>query len=369
MASEVYFAKAGGRLKQGPLDKIRMLFDAAGFREIIGENDLVAVKIHFGERGNTSYVPIPYVRTVVGEINKCGGKPFLTDTGCLYLSSRYNARDHLIVAEEHGFGLSSTLAPVLIADGLRGTDVIKVPVGLKYFESVEVAGAIHDANSLVVISHFTGHGLTGFGATIKNLGMGAAGRRMKLAVHDAVRPRVMEEKCDLCMSCLENCPTGAISVENGKIVVDKEICYGCGECIGICPAKAMKVFWVGNPKEAQEKLAEITYGVLKNKKGKAGFLNFLINITPTCDCWNYTAAPMAPDIGFLASKDPVAIDAASVDLVNKAVSQSSPNDPEGPAEETDIIRNTFQIDWRVQIDYAEKIGLGSSEYKIINVGD
>lgn len=369
MASEVYFAKAGGRLKQGPLDKIRMLFDAAGFGEIIEEKDLVAVKTHFGERGNTSYVPIPYVRTVVEEINKCGGKPFLTDTGCLYLSSRYNARDHLIVAEEHGFGLSSTLAPVLIADGLRGTDVIKVPVNLKHFESVEVAGAIHDANALVVISHFTGHGLTGFGATIKNIGMGAAGRRMKLAVHDAVRPSVIDEKCDLCASCLENCPTGAISVKNGKIVVDKAVCYGCGECIGICPAKAMKVFWVGNPKEAQEKLAEITYGVLKEKRGKAGFFNFLINITPTCDCWNYSAAPMVPDIGFLASKDPVAIDAASVDLVNEAALQHSPNNRGCLSREKDIIHAKFQVDWRVQIDYAEKIGLGSSTYKIINVGD
>ncbi len=369
MSSEVYFAKAGGRLKQGPLDKIRMLFDAAGFRNVIRNKDLTAVKTHFGERGNTSYVPIPYVRTIVEEINKCGGKPFLTDTGCLYLSSRYNARDHLIVAEEHGFGLSSTLAPILIADGLRGTDVIQVEVNLKHFEKIDVAGAIHDANSLIVLSHFTGHGLTGFGATIKNLGMGAAGRKMKLAVHDAVRPSVIEEKCDLCEGCIENCPTGAISVRDGKIFVDKEVCYGCGECIGVCPSKAMKVFWVGNPKEAQEKLAEITYGVLKNKEGKAGFFNFLINITPTCDCWNYSAAPMVGDIGFLASKDPVAIDAAAVDLVNKAALRSSPNAQADSHGELDIIHKTFQVDWRTQIEYAEEIGLGSSSYKLVQIGD
>lgn len=370
LASKVYFATAGGRFRQGPLDKLHMLFDAAGFAELLKERELVAVKVHFGERGNTSFVPPQYIRAVVEDIARCGGRPFLTDTGCLYFSARANARDHLLVASEHGFGPLTTLAPVLIADGLRGSDVTPVEVGLKHFDRVEVASGIHDANSLIVVSHVTGHALTGFAATIKNLGMGGGGRRMKMAVHEMVRPSVNSEKCDLCEGCLENCPTGAISVADGEMKIDTDVCFGCGECLAMCPNKAVEVHWMGDPMVAQEKLAEITFAVLANKRGRAGFFSFLINVTPTCDCWNYSAAPLVPDIGYLASTDPVAIDQAAADLVNSAAVTGAPRedgkpDPRAP----DKFIAVFGTDWSRQLQHGEELGLGTREYELVKVGD
>lgn len=370
MASKVFFATAGGRFRQGPLEKMHMLFDAAGFRELITDRDLVAVKVHFGERGNTSFVPPQYIRAIVEDISGCGGRPFLTDTGCLYFSARANARDHLLVASEHGFGPLTTLAPVLIADGLRGSDVTPVKVGLKHFDSVDVASAIHDANSLIVVSHVTGHGLTGFAATIKNLGMGGAGRRMKMAVHEMVRPSVNHDRCELCEACIENCPTGAVSLAGGEIRIDKDVCFGCGECLAICPYKAIEVRWLGDPMVAQEKLAEITKAVLANKPGRAGFTSFLINVTPTCDCWNYSAAPLVPDIGFLASTDPVAIDQAAADLVNRATTSSPAGEgPTGDAPTQDKFIAVFGTDWSRQLKHAEELGLGTREYELVKVGD
>jgi len=368
-ASKVYFASAGGRFGQGPVDKVRLLFDEAGFGDIIKDRDLVAVKVHFGEPGNTSFVPPPYIRTIAEEIIKRGGRPFLTDTGCLYFSGRANARDHLMAASQHGFGPEATLAPVLIGDGLRGSDVRTVEVRLKHFQEVEVAGAIHDADSLIVSTHVTGHALTGFAATIKNLGMGGGGRRMKLSVHEMVRPKVENDKCDLCESCLENCPAGAISVVDGEIKIDHSICIGCGECLAMCPNRAISVKWAGDPAVAQEKLAEITFAVLKNKKGRVGFYAFLINVTPTCDCWNYSAAPLVPDIGYVASTDPVAIDQAAADLVNQAVMTGPPAGQKVDPNAADKFREAFDIDWQRQLEHAEGLGLGTREYELVRVGD
>lgn len=364
----VYFAKAGGHTRFGPVDKVRRLFTEAGFDSFIGERDLVAVKAHFGERGCTSFVSPTYLRAIVDGVLERGGRPFLTDTGCLYFSGRANARDHLMVAAEHGFSLETTRAPVLIADGLRGSDTKSVEVNLKHFESVDVAAAIHDAHSLIVSTHVTGHALTAFAGTIKNLGMGACGRRMKLAVHDMVRPRVNSETCDLCESCLENCPTGAISVADGRLSIDEGLCYGCGECLALCPSHAISIEWRGDPSEAQEKLGEMTLAVLKNKEGRAGFFSFLINVTPTCDCWNYSAAPSVPDIGFMASTDPVAIDQAAADMVSRYLQE------EAASREPDkLTRSTFMAGagtaFTRQLAYAEEIGLGRRQYELVILED
>lgn len=367
--SSVYFAAAGGRHGQGPIQRVGMLFEEAGFTEVVRDRDLVALKCHFGERGNTSFVPPPYIRAIVEKVVEAGGRPFLTDTGCLYFSGRANARDHLLVASEHGFSPETTTAPVLIADGLRGSDVVPVKVKLKHFETVEVAAGIHDANSLIVCSHVTGHGLTGFAATIKNLGMGAGGRKMKLAVHDMVRPALDAEKCDMCQGCLENCPAGAVSVIDGEMRIDTGVCIGCGECMAVCPNKAIDIKWKGRPEVAQEKLAEITCAVLANKKGRAGFMSFLINVTPTCDCWNFSAAPMVPDIGYLASTDPIAIDQAAADLVNGAIMTGTLEGGKLEPRAPDKFLAACGTRWERQLEHGEKLGLGTRSYELVRVGD
>jgi uncharacterized Fe-S center protein len=191
---------------------------------------------------------------------------------------------------------------------------------------------------------------------------------MKLAVHDQVRPRADSEKCDLCEGCLENCPTGAITVVDGKISIDVGVCYGCGECLALCPSHAIGIEWRGDPAEAQEKLGEITSAVLANKKGRAGFFSFLINVTPTCDCWNYSAAPSVPDIGFMASTDPVAIDQAAADMVMRYLNEEAQlREPSAQTMHTFLAGSGTAF--ARQLMYAEEIGLGFRKYELIRVGD
>jgi hypothetical protein len=184
-----------------------------------------------------------------------------------------------------------------------------------------------------------------------------------------VHPALREERCTLCRECLENCPTGSISVVDGVITFDHDVCYGCGECVALCSEKAIKVEWAGNPQESQEKLAEVTAGVLANKKGRVGFWNFLINVTPLCDCWNFSTAPAIPDIGFLASKDPVAIDQAAVELVMRSLMTETPPGKEFSPETQETFLGYHGTSWNRQLAYAQEIGLGSRGYELIRVGD
>lgn len=369
MGAEVYFAPAGGRSGYGPTEKIRTLFKAAGIPGVVREHELVAVKNHVGERGCTSFIGPQYVRPVIEELLSLGAKPFLTDTGCLYFGGRANARDHLMVAAEHGFSVEAIGAPMVIADGLRGSSVAAVEVGLKHFDTVDVGAAIYDSDSLLVLTHVTSHGLTGFAATIKNLGMGGAGRRMKLSIHDQVRPAVDDASCDVCLRCVDHCPTGAMTASGGAIVVDGVVCCGCGECIALCPSQAIEVHWVGDPLVAQEKMAEVACGVLSNKKGRVAFISFLVNITHTCDCWNYSAAPFVGDIGFLASLDPVAVDQAAADLVNTAPVIYCPQGKGLKPDSEDKLAALSGAPWRRQIEYAEELGLGTRDYDLVKIGD
>lgn len=368
MLPKVYFAAAGGRPGHGMVAKVHALFEAAGFAELVRMRDLVAVKAHFGERGCTSFVSPALIRPVVDDVIAGGGRPFMTDTGCLYYSSRANARDHAIVAAEHGFSIESLGAPVIIGDGLRGSDIREVTVGLKHFDTIDVAGAIHDADSLIVCTHVTGHMLTAFAGTLKNLGMGGAGRRMKLAVHAMVRPRIDSEACDLCETCLEHCPAEAISLDGDVMVIDTDVCIGCGECLAMCPQGATAIEWKGDPAEAQEKLGEITAGVLKNKADRAGFFSFLLNVTPSCDCWNYSAAPSVPDIGIMASKDPIAIDQAASDMLMRYLAEESQVREPGPQTKSTLLAGAGTAYAR-QLSYGESIGLGQRQYEMVRLED
>lgn len=363
--SEVYFAPVGAAKDKGILQKIPLLFIKAGFNKVLLENELVAVKVHFGELGSSSFIPGPYVREIVAAVSAAGGKPFLTDTGTLYLGKRRNAFDHLCTAQANGFTHASIGAPIVIGDGLRGSDVKPVEISGEYFTHVDVAGAIVQADSLVVVSHITGHDLTGFAGTFKNLGMGAVGRKVKLAIHEAVKPRVNGENCTACTVCVKSCPADAIAIDptEKRAVIDLERCIGCGECVGVCPEKAIVVKWSGEGEKANMKLIEAASAVVREKAGKAVYFNFLINISPSCDCWNYSKAPMVPDIGILASKDPVSLDQASADMVGAA--------PVGANKKFQDPESRFKVagggSWEVQLERAEKLGLGERNYELIDI--
>ena len=356
MAAEVYFADTKAAPGSSLLAKTEQLFDKAGFAGFINQRDLVALKVHFGERGNTAFLPPIYVRRVVECVKRAGGRPFLTDANTLYTGGRSNAVSHLTTALQNGFSYATVNAPVIIADGLNGKDYSEVKVGLKHFAEVRIASAAAQADGLIALSHFKGHEMTGFGGAIKNIGMGLGCRSGKQQMHADVKPIVDAERCQACGKCKLWCPTGAITVVGERAVIDLKKCQGCGECIVTCPEQAIAVNWGEDSAKIQEKIAEYAFGAVKNKEDKRGFINFIMNVTPDCDCWGYSDAALLPDIGIAASTDPVALDQASIDLVNKVAGR-------------DVFRSVHpEIDWTVQLSHAESIGLGKREYKLIEAG-
>ena len=366
MKAKVYFTDMRARQGLGLLDKVEILFDRAGLPAVISKGDLVAIKLHFGERGNTSYVRPQFVRRVVDKVKALEGKPFLTDANTLYKGSRSNSVDHLHTAIENGFSYGVMGVPLIIADGLTGKEFTKVQVNLKHFDEVKIAAAAAHADAMIAITHFKGHELTGFGGVLKNLGMGLGSRSGKLRMHSDVRPKVEEDKCIACGKCQEWCPAGAITVTK-KAAIDSTKCIGCGECTITCQQDAIAINWESATDVIQEKIVEYVMGALKNKKGKCGFITFITQVSPDCDCWGFNDAPVVRDIGILASLDPVAIDQACADLVNQEMVL-----PGSCLAEQGDVPDKFKalypmVDWQRQLAYAEEIGLGTRQYELIQV--
>jgi len=368
MKSPVYFASLRAHSdKECTTAKVRRLFGRAGFTELIAPHDKTAIKLHFGELGNDGFISPVYVRQVVEKVKECGALPFLTDTNTLYLGSRSNAVEHLTTAILHGFDFAVVGAPVIIADGLSGKNVAHVEIGKNHFRTVSIAGDIAAADSMIVLSHFKGHIVSGFGGALKNLAMGCAPPEGKRAQHNA-RPFSIAGKCTGCGSCTKVCPESAISIENGNAVIELDLCIGCFECMHACPEHAIDINWETDIPVFMERMVEYACGAVKGKEGKTGYMNFLIRITPDCDCFPFSDAPIVPDIGILASRDPVAIDAASFDLVNRQQgypdSLLTAHHHKGEDKFTGVHPQT---DGFRQILYAEKIGMGNRTYDLIRI--
>ncbi|MTI81957.1 MAG: DUF362 domain-containing protein [Firmicutes bacterium] len=367
MAAKVYFVDMRANVKQNLLDKLLKLWEKTGFNNLITEKDLVAFKVHFGEKGNLAYIRPQYLRQLVDKVKELGGNPFLTDANTLYVGSRANAVDHIITAIENGWPYSVVGAPVIIADGLTGKDYINVPIEGKHFNEVKIGSAAIHADAFISVSHFKGHGLTGFGATIKNIGMGLGSRSGKQMMHSDVLPNVDSEKCVGCTRCAKWCPGEAIEIVERKANIIKAQCIGCGECTVTCPEGAIAVNWKTEPHLIQEKMAEYTMGVLKNKKDKCGFITFITQVSPECDCCGWNDAPIVRDIGIVASMDPIALDQAAIDLVNQE--QVLPGSKlEGKEEAKDKIKALHpESDYDKSLVHGEELGLGTRKYELIKL--
>jgi uncharacterized protein len=365
MANPVYFLDLKTSPKENRLARIGRLLDQVPFPKPLVKKNMVAVKIHFGEKGNTAYVKPIYVRPITDKIRDWGGKPFLTDANTLYVGTRSNSVSHLQTALENGFSFTTVGAPLVIADGLKGKSTIKVPINKKFFKTVSIAADVVDADALVSVAHFKGHELAGFGGTLKNLGMGCASREGKLSQHSNIAPKVTRKKCIGCGECTIHCAQGAIELQDEKSIINPEKCVGCGECILICPNAAIQIQWNESIPVFQQKMVEYTLGVLKGKEGRAIFINFLTDISPACDCYGHSDRPIVRDIGILASNDPVAIDQASVDLVNNEPGNKDSVLTKNYKSGEDKFRGVYpQIDWQIQLQYAEEIGLGTRKYEL-----
>ncbi len=345
----------------GFLEKIDRLLDTSGLCDIFDENNLVGLKVHFGEEGNTAYIRPLFIKRIARFIEEKGAKPFLFDTTTLYRGARANAVDHIKTAIENGFAIDY---PIIIADGLLGNGKRNVEINKKQIKNASIAELVYSSDAIVSIAHFKCHLLSAFGGAIKNIAMGCSSKEGKLKMHSSVSPYVDKTKCNSCGICLRYCPVDAINI--GDIAtIDRKKCISCGSCIAVCKDGAIEIKWDIELKTFQERLAEYCYAVALLKKERIFYINFLLNITPDCDCFPKSDMPIVPDIGVLASDDPVAIDQASCDLVNNSIGIENSKLKEAFRKGEDKFRDLFpEVDWEYGLEYAESIGLGSRKYTL-----
>ena len=349
MSSEVFFyplAHGSGNEERGRAGKavLKALLEYHRL-SLIPE---IPIKLHFGEKGNCTYLKPVVYDPLIDLIEESGSTGYFTETSVLYGGERFNAEKHIALAHAHGF----TRVPVKIADGSHGELSVSVPVkGGKHFSSAAIAEELANCSQVLVVSHFKGHILAGFGGAIKQLSMGFASKGGKMAMHLSVKPHIKSRKCRKCRLCLTRCNAKAIDTSGEKFFIDHNKCVGCGACFSICPHKAISVFSFSGIRNMlfghryfREKLAEYAYASHTGKKNI--YLSFAVDISPGCDCEPRKMSSCIPDIGVFASLDPVALDAACYQAAMKSGKRFRGHE---------------------QLEYAEKLGIGSKDYRIIEV--
>lgn len=373
--SKVYFSdfrtKAYGMNMPG---KFKKLIKLAGIDKIDMENKIVAIKMHFGELGNISYLRPNYARALVEVIKELGGKPFLTDCNTLYPGYRKNALEHLECAWANGFTPLTVGCPIIIGDGVKGTDDILVPVeGGEYVKEAKIGRAVMDADIIISLTHFKGHEEAGFGGCIKNLGMGCGSRAGKAEMHNYDKPEIDPKLCHGCRICQKECANNGLVFDEStrKMHIDNNNCLGCGRCLGACNFDAIS-FTKSNSVEVLDcKMAEYTKAILQ---GRDNFhISIIVDVSPYCDCHSENDAPILPNIGMFASFDPVAIDQACADacLAATPIENSLVGDNMKKIDFIDYkdpFKNSIPAsEWRAQLEHGEKIGLGSRDYELVNI--
>ncbi|MBR0396725.1 MAG: DUF362 domain-containing protein [Eubacterium sp.] len=370
--SKVYFTDFRTEMNVPITTKLQKLCRMAGFDTIEMEKQFVAIKMHFGELGNLAYIRPNYAKAIADLVKEKNGRPFLTDCNTLYPGSRKHALEHLDCANINGFNTVTTGCQIIIGDGLRGTDDIEVPVpNGEYCKTAMIGRAIMDADIFISLSHFKGHEQAGFGGAIKNIGMGCGSRAGKMQQHDGGHPRVRPRKCRGCRRCAKACGSDAITYENNLAVINQDLCKGCGRCIGACPFDAIvNIEWDAGH-QLGCKMAEYAAAVCA---GRPTFhISMVMDISPNCDCHSENDAPILPDIGMLASFDPVALDQACVDLCakEKPIRNSQLGDHMHAHDFHDHgdhwENNNPDSSWKDTLEHAEKIGLGTREYELIRM--
>ena len=364
--SKVYFTSMKTSFSENLPQKLERLMKTAGIGSIDFKNKYAAIKIHFGEPGNLAFLRPNYAKAVVDVVKELGGKPFLTDCNTLYVGRRKNALDHLDTAYENGYNPFATGCHVIIADGLKGTDEALVPIDGDYVKEAKIGRAIMDADIFISLTHFKGHESTGFGGTLKNIGMGCGSRAGKMEMHNAGKPHVVQERCVGCGACRKNCAHSAITVTDRKASIDHSKCVGCGRCIGVCPMDAVDT----DLDEANDilncKIAEYTLAVLKDRP--SFHISLVMDVSPYCDCHAENNVPIVPSIGMFAAFDPVALDMACVDAVNRQPVIEGSLLSRQPHTHHDHFTDTHpDTNWKSAIDHAVKLGLGQKEYELITI--
>ncbi len=372
--AKVYFTDMHAGVRHSLPQKMVDLVKAAGIGQIDFQDKFTAIKIHFGEPGNVAFIRPNYVARMADLIRSLGGKPYLTDANTLYSGQRSNAVDHLNAAMENGFNRISAKCDVIIADGLKGTEYKELPVtGGEYCRTAKIGAAIADSDILIAMSHFKGHEQAGFGGALKNMGMGCASVGGKLELHSASQPTIKVANCKACGICVKHCNHGALSIQmvegHRTAVIDYSKCVGCGQCIALCQFDSASVKDYDSAEALNCKIAEYTQAIVADRP--CFYVNFIMNVSPECDCWGHNDAAIVPDLGIAASFDPVALDQACADMVSAApalggsvLTEKHPHCHEGEDKFHLIHPDT---DWQSGLAHAEKLGIGTREYEIIKV--
>jgi uncharacterized Fe-S center protein len=370
MASKVFFTDMRTKPGRNLLDKLEILIKKAGIEQIDFKDKFTAIKIHFGEPGNLAYIRANYAATLARFLLSKQAKPYLTDSGTLYSGQRSNAIDHLKSAFENGFNPIAVPCPVIIADGLKAIDYKEIPLNLKYCQTAKIGAAIAEADIIISMNHFKGHEQAGFGGAMKNLGMGSASAAGKMELHSSSKPIIEEAECTACKQCIKYCASEAIHLnEKKKAQINYDKCVGCGQCIAVCQFEAAQPVWDNSADVMNYKIDEYVKAVLRDKPNF--HINFIMDVSPDCDCWNCNDAAIVPNIGIAASFDPVALDKASADMI--VHSAANPHTilnvtKYGELQNTDKFKLIHpNTNWKEGLKYAEEIGLGTENYELITI--
>ena len=369
--AKVYYTDFRTKLGEGLPTKLKRLIRAAGIGEIDMDNKFVAIKMHFGELGNLGFLRPNYAKAVADVVKELDGKPFLTDCNTLYVGSRKNALEHLYCAWENGFTPMTVGCPILIGDGLKGTDDVEVPVNGEYVQNAKIGRAIMDADVFISLNHFKGHEMAGFGGAIKNIGMGCGSRAGKKEQHHNGQPSVHQDKCVGCKSCMKECANQGLTFDETtrKMHIVTENCVGCGRCIGACNFDAIDFSSWAAVKDLNCRMAEYAKAVVD---GRPNFhISLIVDVSPNCDCHAENDAPILPNIGMFASFDPLALDQACVDaclacdpLPNSQLSDNMAK-PDFCDHHDHFENSTPDSEYKTCLEHAEKIGIGSRSYELV----
>ena len=369
----VYFVSARAKkwkYEDSLAGKLEAALNRVDLSTFFNKNEWVAIKTHFGSEGAHRIVRPVFLKKVVDALKGVGARPFITD------SVRAMGLDYLEIANQNGLNHLSCGAPVVLADGLYGKDNLMVKAG-EILRQIAVPTLIHDVTAMIVCSHFKGHINAGFGAAIKNLAMGCVSSEHRECGWKCGRGSMHtigegmlcweNDKCILCYQCQDICPLGSITFEDDVMKWDSEHCWRCGRCERVCQSEAIHL--PGDDARFMRAMSEAAKAVLGTfADNKVIYINFLTEIQPECDCMPVADVPIVQDIGIVISNDLVAVEQASVDLFRQALPlpDSAASDKSiQPGQ--DILQILHDKPYMLQIEEAERLGLGSRAYELVEI--